>query len=226
MLEPRHAPGDAGPNGRTAGIVLIAAAVFTVVALAHHPTLHGTQRPTMLVAKLAALGAMDRLVHGVLLVLIGALLFGMTVFAARRGLRRESVLAAAIAYALGASSMIGAALIDGFVLSALASRSAGASAPEAAALVPVFAMLGAAVQVLARFATVATAAAVLLWSLPLIRARGGVRWAGVLGIASATGAVGMLAATHRLDPHSMRAVVLLQTVWYVAVGVLLLRGDL
>jgi len=36
----------------------------------------------------------------------------------------------------------------------------------------------------------------------------------------------VLAFTHTLDPHSLGIVVLAQTLWYVAVGALLIRGEL
>ena len=94
-------------NGdRTAGIALIAAAAASMLAMAHHPT------------SLRA-GAMIGIVHGVMILVVGAMLYGFSHFARRRGLGRPAVLAGLIAYGIGAAANIGAAVINGFVAPAL-----------------------------------------------------------------------------------------------------------
>ena len=96
---------------RVAGIALIAAAATSMLAMAHHPT------------SLRA-GAMIGIVHGVMILVVGAMLYGFAHFARRRGLERPAVLAGLIAYGIGAAANIGAAVINGFVAPALPAHGA------------------------------------------------------------------------------------------------------
>jgi hypothetical protein len=84
---------SAVPNGTAAGIAIAVSAIATIFAIAHHPTVT-TRAPAEAIAQMVRLATMDRIVHGVVIALLGALLFGFSVFSLRRGLHRQFVVAA------------------------------------------------------------------------------------------------------------------------------------
>ncbi|HEV2816807.1 MAG TPA: hypothetical protein VGW40_06255 [Allosphingosinicella sp.] len=94
---------------RIAGGALIGAALSSVLAMAHHPTS-------------AHAGALGPIVHGTMIVLLAATAFGFAHFALRRGAGRPAILAGLVAYALSVVVTIGAATINGFIVTALAAR--------------------------------------------------------------------------------------------------------
>jgi hypothetical protein len=227
MLQPSSSrPVPAVPAGRAAGVAIAASGVLALVAIAHHPTIRSAHGPADVLAQVRALSAADEAVHGVLIVLVGLLFYGFAVFSQRRGLAEGTVLGGLIAYALASAGMIGAALLDGFLIPALGARYAVPSPRDAAAAVTILAAIGAAVQVLSKFAVAATALAIALWSVGLVRAGGALRAAGFIGIASAVLPLVVLIASRHLDPHSLGVIVALQALWYVTIGALLVRGDL
>jgi hypothetical protein len=214
------------PDGRIAGVAILASAAVGLVAIAHHPTVGTARGAADVFGQIAALSAIDEVVHGVLIVLSGALLFGFAVFAQRRGLHRGSVLLGLIGYAVASGGIIGAALIDGFLVPALGSRYAGAPAQSMGTGLHLLGMAGTAIQILTKFAFVATAVAVLSWSAGLLRARGAVRATGFAGIVAAVVSVVTMVWAGQLNPHNLVVIVGVQSVWNVAIGVLLIRGDL
>lgn len=192
-------------NDRIAGAALILASGATVLMMAHHPSS----------AHDAALG---RFVHGALIGLIGVVAFGLTHMALRRGLDRPAVLAGLIAYGVGAGATIGAATINGFVVTALAAR--GVADRD------LFLFAWEANQALARLGVVAMGAGFLLWSLGWVRHGGwAVRGLGVLGIAAGvvpivllgTGIMGMNLAGAML-------IYALESAWIALVGFYLWSG--
>jgi hypothetical protein len=67
-------PGEA----RIAGSVLVAATLLSILMMAHHPSA-STHDPAVLAADIASTATLSRVVHGVLIELIGAQLFAFTV---------------------------------------------------------------------------------------------------------------------------------------------------
>lgn len=223
MQQERPASFTGAPSGTAAGFAIAACAVLTVVAIAHHPTT-SAREPAEAITQIVHLATLDRIVHGVLIALMGVLVFAFAVFSLRRGLHRQTVLAALIAYAAGIGAIVGAGLVDGFLVSALAERYAGAG-PDAVRLATTFFVFCALViQILTKFGMIALSTGVVLWSADLVRTPGALRITGIVGIASGAAVVVVLAFAGRLNPHNLVAVVLLQAVWYVAVAVLLVRG--
>ena len=189
---------------RAAGIVLIAAAAASMIAMAHHPSSFHA-------------GAVIGIVHGVMILVVGTMLYGFSHFARRRGLARPAVLAGLVAYAIASAANVGAATINGFVAPALASD-------EPAMHHDLFAFAWAANQALAGLGVVAVGAAYALWSLDLLRtnkllAALGLLAGGVPAVLLIGGWIGMtlLAAV---------AVYAGQALWAALVGWLMLRGGL
>jgi len=59
-----------------------------------------------------------------------------------------------------------------------------------------------------------------------VASRGVLRVAGLIGLASAVLSVAVTLTAGSLNPHSLGAIVALQSIWYVTIGILLTRGDL
>jgi hypothetical protein len=214
---------SAVPNGTAAGIAIAVSAIATIFAIAHHPTVT-TRAPAEAIAQMVRLATMDRIVHGVVIVLLGALLFGFSVFSLRRGLHRQLVVAALLAYAAGSGVMIGAALIDGFLIPQIAARYAGARPDVITFAAQILSVCAMTIQILAQFGVLALSSAVVLWSADLVQTPGALRVTGIIGVASGAAAVVVLAFAGWLNPHNLIAIVLLQAIWYVAIAVLLIRG--
>ncbi|MDF7777750.1 hypothetical protein P1X14_21015 [Sphingomonas sp. AOB5] len=152
-------------NGdRIAGGVLVLAALGIVVMMGHHPSS----------SHAVALG---RFVHGALIALIGATLFGFVHLARGIGLDRPLALAGLVAYAIGAFGGIGAGTINGFVMTGLYEH--GITNRE----LRLFAWE--ANQALAQLGVAASGAAFLLWSIEICRYPGwaarGLATLGILG---------------------------------------------
>lgn len=216
----------AQPRPAIAGGAIIVSAALAVAAVAHHPTLtHATSREDVL-RQIVRLSGLDEAVHAIVIVAVCGLLYGLIAFAVRRGLRNDAVLAGLVAYALGTVFAIAAALIDGFVIPAIAARYAAAPRPSADLAPQLLALCAIAIQVATKTWLIATSFAVLAWSAGFLRQRGMLRLLGAGGIVVTAAMLVVLAFAGNVNTHSLGAVVLLQTLWYVAVGALMLRGEL
>jgi hypothetical protein len=211
-------------SARRAGIVLVAATIVSILAMAHHPSV-GSHDPGAAIAEIGTKATLNRIVHGVLIALMGLEAYAFTVFADRIGARRDMVRVGFVAYAIGIGAMIGAALISGFIVTRLASHYAEAGTdPSAFANLASLAMAGN--QSLAQLGVIAISAAILAWSVALLHDRAQ-RWLAIVGFAaSVLPALALVAGVIRLDVTGMTLVVVAEAVWNVAVGVALIRGRL
>jgi hypothetical protein len=214
---------SSAPPGKIAGYAIGACAVLTMLAIAMHPQAEH-RRMAEAVNEIAQLAPMLRIVHGTVIAFMIALLYGLTVYSLRRGLNREAVVAALVAYAAGAGVMVLAALIDGFLIPMIASTYAGASSEVLRIGASVLAACGAAIQVLAKFGVVAMSAAIALWSADLLRERGTLRIAGIVGCAAVVIPLGVLFAEGKyIVPLTLSIIVVAQGIWYLAIASLLVR---
>ena len=194
-----------GNNDRIAGGILAAASLASVVMMHHHPSsAHDL--------------AMGQFVHGAMIAIVGLTALGLVQFARVLGLDRLSVLAGLIAYGIALFGDIGAATINGFVVTNLVAH--GVDDHD------LFRLAWEANQALARLGVVATGAAFLLWSVTLLR-RGG--WAGkalgVLGVLA--GALPMaLLGTGILSMNLFGAILIYagQALWMALAGLYLWSG--
>jgi hypothetical protein len=192
---------------RIAGGALIGAAALSVLAMAHHPT--G-----------ADAGALGPIVHGTMIAVLMVTAFGFAHFALRRGLGRPAILAGAIAYAVSVVVTIGAATINGFVVTALAAR--GVANRD------LFLFAWEANQALAAIGVFATAAAFAGWSLDFLRRPGlEAKAIGALGLAAGPGVAALLATgAIRMDVAGAGIAYAAFALWGVLVGQHLVRGKL
>jgi hypothetical protein len=209
---------------RIAAWALIAIPVLEIAAMAHHPSIT-SREPVQIVTQLRALAALDARVHAILIALIFAALFALAQFAAARGLGRAAVRTGLLAYAAGVMIMTPAGLVDGFIVPrvALVLPGIAPAAPDLLAQFAAFAMLFN--QAFASCGAVLMSVGIAAFSLELLRAAPrGTRALGVFGLASGLGcALAVGSGWLRLDLHGMSAVLLLQALWTLGAGVVLLR---
>jgi len=216
----------AAPGGRSAGIVIVASALLTIFAVAHHPTLRA-KTPESVIAGMVALAPSDMVVHGSLIAIIIALVAGFAVFTVRLGLNEQSAIAAFVVFSLGAFAVVGAALIDGFLTPAIAFQYEHAHALELRQGMGLLVFASLAIQVLTKFGFIAMSAGVFFWSIGLLRRTQIIMGIGVLGILSALGVVAVLVfGGAYLAPPVLGVIVLVQAFWYVAIGVALVQKRL
>jgi hypothetical protein len=209
---------------RGPGAIVVVASVASVLLMAHHPSVRSHDAAAV-VAELAQKARADQVVHGALIALTGALVFGFLELGPALG-RRATARAALVAYAAGSAGMIGAALVSGFLVPALAARYEAASGPALDVLPHLLGLAALANRTLAGFGVAATSGAILLWSVALLRRPCDFhRATGFLGLASGGAPLAaLLLGAQRLDVRGMTLVVVAQAAWSVAVGAQMFRG--
>ena len=106
---------------RTA-IQIACGVLLGIIALALHPQVRGHSGRQAVLREIVTLSVRDRLVHGTLLLLLGALLSGLTNYALHRGLARRLVVAGLVFFAVGIGGLFAAGLIDGLILPEIVTR--------------------------------------------------------------------------------------------------------
>lgn len=214
------------PSGQFAGLLIVLASLLSVVALAHHPTAQARD-PAAFVAEISRKAPMDRLVHGSMILFIGVLVYGFFYLTVRLGGTTPWALAAFIAYALGAIGMVGAASIDGFVVPDLVARYQDQPAEQLQTMRHLLGLCLVMIRAWARLGVITMSLAYVFWSVALLARPGGIRIVGAIGCI--TGASLVIAALCGILPMTMHGMLVLgvaQTVWSVAIGILLMRGRL
>jgi hypothetical protein len=183
--------------------------------------------PLQVVTGIVALAPMDHFMHGSVIAIMGALLFGLCIYSLRRGLQNQTAVGGFIAYALGVGALIGAALIDGFLMPAIASHYVASSVDEIRSVVRLLIFGAIAIQILTKFGLIAMSAGVLTWSIGLLRGPAVLFGTGLIGILSSIAVVLVfVTGGPRITPHVLVVIVVVQAVWYLAVGSLLVREQL
>jgi hypothetical protein len=198
-------------SDQKSGLMLIAGALLSVLTISIHPT--GQDILAGAVAKNVAAHSIG--------------IFGLAVsFAGAVGLSRRLAgrdLALTFYGVALAAGMIAASL-SGFTATRVASVMA-ADPATAAAWRLFYDYTGKLNRSFAGVLVAATAAAMLVWSLSMTKLRGAWRAAGAYGLLLAlVTLVGLFSGHLRLDLHGFGAVVLGQTLWFIAAGALLLRS--
>jgi hypothetical protein len=208
-----------------APIALIVTSALMVLALSHHPTARGGDFAAV-VADMGRQATLDRVVHGALIAMITITLFVYVELSVKLGLHRAIVRNALIAYFIGACALMGAGLIDGFVMSWLAERYA-AGPPVDIEMFRHMARLAewGGVQSLSSFGLIGLSVGVALWSFAFIfYGRAQRILAGVGLTLSVLPAIALLTGLLTLQLHGMMLALLCQVTWNVTIGVAWMRG--
>ncbi|MEL7496770.1 MAG: hypothetical protein AAFN77_04125 [Planctomycetota bacterium] len=102
-------------SDQIAGIVLTATAVLMVFAMLHHPIPHA-HSVDELVIEVDQIQFVNGLVHGGAIVFAMLMVLGLISFCERLGFHRVSVRAGMISFCVGASALIFASLVSGFIV--------------------------------------------------------------------------------------------------------------
>lgn len=161
---------------RIPALVLMVAGLLAMAVMILHPHASGAD-PQARLQSLATISSLSLHVHLAMIVLLLAQTLALA-WVARIWADSGWVWLALRLYVLGACAMLGAALINGFVVAAyLRQAHAGLATPEV--VWPAVWLAFAGNQALAGFGTVLMSLAIAGWSMPLLRARG--RWTKVCG---------------------------------------------
>jgi len=212
---------------RLAGAVLALTAFLTLVAVLHHPMLHGPKNMNIVeIARgLQAAAGMDRLIHGSLIGILSLQLVSLYVFSVGLGLRRPVIAAGFMAYAAGVVFMVIPSMLDGFVTPDLATaciaRLHGCDATD----VSVFTLVAVMIQNFTKVALVAMAMGIFCWSVALLLGRDWIdRASGILGIPlAATPLIIFMSSNIHLGPENLAGIIASQVTWNLLVAIHLIR---
>jgi hypothetical protein len=208
-------------HARVAGIGLIIASLLSVLAMAHHPTVTAPDI-TQALQQLKDLAALSGWVHGILIALMLFIFWCLTEYSLRRGVEKPLTRAGLIFYGAGMVSMIGAAIVSGWLTARVGALVPAPDGQDLHLLAILINFSFSMNQVLANLGAVAMSAGILAWSVGLMHDKGWNRGTGALGIlVGIAPALALIGGGMHLDVHHMLVVVVLQGVWYIALGVLL-----
>jgi hypothetical protein len=206
-----------------AGALLLGATLLEVIGMAHHPSVH-TPDVAAAIQQISRLGQLSGWVHGVIATAMLCIAYGLMEFALRRGWSRPWIRAGSIALATGVLVMIGAGLVSGFILPDLIALTPHVSALDLAINAQLLVLCRVLNQSCANFATVATCAGILCWSIDLLRERGGLRVLSLLGMfVGILPALALIFGSLQLNVHGMSEVVWGWALWHAGVAVSLIR---
>lgn len=225
-----HSPAaDAGaPTSSLApiGYLLIVLVVLSFLALLHHPVAHG-QNAASLLDSIRQQSIPDKIVHGTIVVTYALITGAMFLFAAELGAWRFSVLMGLIGFSCALVLVVLAGLTDGFIVPAIAETCARSSSPSCTA--EAFTLLrfcAIEIDYLTRAALFAAAAAIACWAGALVRSPSAPRWPGYWGAGMAgLQFVALILSTNRFTPQSLLLASAAQAGWYLAVGIVMIRGS-
>jgi hypothetical protein len=107
---------------RIPGIALVGSAILAVAAMAHHQTAGRGGDFAAYARNVERIAGVNQAVHGTMIALVAVLTWTLVAFAARRGLHRPLVMAALVAWTIGAIVMLIPPVFNGFVIVDVARR--------------------------------------------------------------------------------------------------------
>lgn len=207
---------------RVYGIVLIVTSVLAALAIMHHP--HGAGPGSSHAHALLHIARLNALVHGAVMLSLVVTWLALAEYARPRLTHSTCALSGILLFTLSTLSMLGAGLINGFVITRFAADTLVAGLEHDAATNAVFRLCWAFNQGLAGLGLLSQAAAVVCWSIDQLRTPGLMRGVGLYGVSiSLLIAIGFLSDWFSLDVRGMVILVLGFGAWYVGVGLRMLR---
>ncbi len=200
-----------------AGAVIGLATVLALVMILHHPTAHGGAAAIM--ASADRLAGVDRVVHGVLIGLMGLLTLGFLHLTQRVGFQRPAAAAGFVAFAGGSVLVSIAATFDGFVVPDVAAWCTAPGHACAGSGTDMLVLISAAIQDFTKIGFVAQSIGLVGWGIALLTGRDG--WAGrlvgILGLIGGGAPAAIILGSHLvLAPHSLLMIFGFYGVWYLA----------
>lgn len=209
----------------TAGIVvIIASAIISIVAVSMDSGASGTD-PASILQSLISIREPHQIVHVIAMACVAGLTYGFVRFSELLGLKRTSVMLGLVAYLFGSILMLIATVIDGFVSTDAAVLFAGQS-PEvmATGLWIIRTFTHVVLTDAAKIAWVFQSAAVIFWAAALMQERGLRKAVGFIGLVSGAAPAIAVLMVPSLGAGVVVGILLLQAVWNLTAGVVLLRS--
>lgn len=225
MSESRTQPSESGfwfgPRGSAACIVAGTVGMLGVMAV--HPSPHSHDLTGFL--REAVDGALlNRVVHGAAIASVWVAFAGLLGFAAAMGMRHALVRLGLVVLTVGFAAWTGAATVNGVVLPWLAERYVDTNPATVESCRPLLVLCTAANRACDHIGIVAVGTAFVLWSIVLMRSRATLGLA-IAGLVCGLGPIAFLFAGRlSMTVHGFGAVVLAQSIWFIAAAVTLARG--
>jgi hypothetical protein len=210
----------AQPSTRATAVILAACAVLMLVAMLHHPVARHGADPA---AAIVAVGPLNAIVHGTLIVLILVVRLAMQRVADRlRGLGIDPR-AGLLALTVSVSGYVIAASFNGFITPQVAAEAHAMGEPQRAAFPLVLEALASTSQYCAVLASIAMGVGLIAWAAPMLTRRDS-RWPGVVGaLAGAAMLVATFAGQGHVNVTLMTALTAALGVWLVCLAIWLWR---
>ena len=162
-------------------------------------------------------------VHALAVASLPVMFLGALALSRRLASPDRLALAALVAYGFALVAVLVAAVVDGFVVPSLAREIMTAAPPATEGWRIALYYNGLLNQSFARVFLVASSTSIVLWSASISRSRTLPRGVAIYGLLVGPTVVIAVVSGLRLDPHGAGLLILGQSVWYIAVGVLLSR---
>jgi hypothetical protein len=208
-------------DDRKGGLALITAAIAGLVTMALHPTGHDLLAAGDHFAPVVFLGTF---VHALAIASMPVSFLGALALSRRLAAPDRLAVAAIVVYGFALAAGMAAAAVSGFVAPTIAHAIVTTTPPASETWRTLFDFNGRLNQAFARILAVASSAAIILWSVAIVRSRSLARGAGFYGLVVGSAIVVAVGSGYlSLDVHGFGLVVLLQAIWFIAVGILLWR---
>jgi hypothetical protein len=208
-------------DDRRGALALFAATVGGAVTMLVHPS--GLGVPAEHFEHVAFVNAFA---HGLAVVSVPVAFLGALALWRRLDSPSRLALAGLVAYGLALILVTLAAAASGFVANDVQRKIFEASPENVEVWKSLYRYTYQLNQAFARMYVFASSAAILLWSIAIVRERKLATGLGVYGLVSGVLLVALVGAGHlRLNVHGFGVVVLIQSIWFVVAGVLLWRLD-
>jgi hypothetical protein len=167
-------------------------------------------------------------VHLVALTNAWLLLFGFVGLSRWLGFVRADVIAAACAYLLGIMAATTPIAISAFLMplleSQLVAAKAAADAGKLASLMSLFSFCGMLIEAFASVFVVTISAAMLFWSIAMLRTQRFSKWLGITGVLTASALIITLLAGHlRMNVHGFGAAMFATAIWNIGAAISMIR---
>jgi hypothetical protein len=209
-------------DNRKSGIALIAGSIGGIVTMAIHPTSSGVLTPT----QFEHLAVVSAIAHS--LAMISFLILVLGAFGLTRHLAAPDRLAFSglVLYVFAAVAVLIATAVSGFIIPNIMRhmiRDGAATLPQYHIVIDSIFQIN---QAFSKIFTVATSAALALWSISALRHGGVSRSIAIYGcIIAPVLILGICVGHLKLNVHGMAIVVLAQAIWLIIVGIQLSGAD-
>jgi len=202
---------------RKGGIALIGSMAVLVFVMVLHPTAHDLLAP----GKLERVTLVNATLHGIAIAVLPVLVLGSLSLTRRLDGPDRLAVAALAAYGTATVAGLIAATLSGFAATGVAREMMAAPVQDRRLWSMLLELNGHLNRAFAKVLTVASAAAILLWSVAMLR-RDFAKGVAVYGVGvSALTILAVVSGKLVLDVHGYGLVVLTQAIWFIAAGVLL-----